>query len=1473
MSGGKSGGGEATLKDYYASFAGIAGWGPAHALVALIVDGKEVWRPGSPVLESVSSNPYTFDVTGYGRVHFYWGKSDQTLTDPVLTTYGDHPPYRRRCLVVFEDFLCGRERESVPDMQVIYWRKPQQTLITGSAADLDAQGQCNPLCAIVERITDPVRGLGKSNSFFNATAWQSLADALYADAANQYLSLDLMTAGSVRNLVEEINGYLDTYFRADDDGLLEVGQFLDGLSFPTGLDTLSEHDLEKGGAIDVDPQPMALNTSLLELKFTDRAKKFEEDSARYENQALQDLTGSDKADTLERPWIRRGGQANKKVAELGAKEARPYSKVSASFRPEQVSALKPGDLVTIDKGSTSWSQICRILTKEADADGGSETRLQLETERMLAPVPGDFDEDELPTESAVPLADINWWHVLQAPNLLADGHYHLTALVGQDHGSWRGAKIYFQDGAAEYDFLGVQSGFAVPLVLHDAYADTEALDDTSGNLLVELPDPAALGFDQLETAPTEDQVTNDEWLVFIIDQTDSQRYEVLTLKSIEAPTAGVYPLHVLRARFGTERLSFVADDYAYIIRRRNLEFWTRTDLQDQAHEALTADREINHKVVPYRQDEELDLSAATAKTLELDPGIPDVPTGLTLTPGILSIQVDWDDPPEAQRSRMFVTYATDAGFTTPTVRDVHWKGPYVLNGLDPTKIYYVKISAVDWEGDQGDYSSALSYYPYNEFGVPDFSAYGKIGGNAQIRMRFYKDENNLSDANKHRIQGRLWHPTDGEYVLPEDNVIESYMWNLASTVYLAYLPGATSMEDLYGAVAYPNPTGENKIMPLQRLGTGWRVLIGDSLDVYNAPTGLDLLLFGKVTRADNAETYFIPLGDTIPQLEFKTLAELKTYDYTDIPAMTPIRTVGRDSADDGLPIKAYYDPAATGTENDATVFTPATGGGRVKRVITGEINILDAGAKTTPGFDNTNIINSCLSLSRRVFVPDGTFEYSGKIDVSDERTLYGVSHGNSVLKANHADAHVSVASNSHFSKIRIDGDDTAEFGLICAFGSGAYVEHIRILGHTEAGLCLDGCQNSTFISLKISNNKRNLVLANDARNNWFLGIQTRWSSPGIASHADNRHIWAGVWAHAKLASPPPYGGQTIMRNMFLGGVFEGEHGNDYAVEFFDGGLAGHSMAFYQTEITSYPNVTALVKVGADFDTAVHFNDCKLEGSYAFDIGAGQTVKANACNYTGGGEEGKYLGDGKLILGVDQTDVGFNMLGYRDSMDDSIYKYGIGNWIVSGTATLAHNATTEVMDVTSPSTTGNSGAKVLPSRLPTIIASYSARVVELKVWIENNLAQRQITGMDAGTDLLTMDTTDWNVIADFSVGDEVIYVAGDSDIGGLTDQQTYYVAYRDATTIKLESTVGGGAIDLTGTLPSGTHYIKFAHPPILLRWITFNDPNFSTRNIGYMLDGLNTFADRLQGDEVGLEMISQKVGGQSWSVGMIKPVIH
>jgi hypothetical protein len=151
----------------------------------LVRDGLDVWqclsehdgtpdkRPPNPTYwarfattRGASANPLVITVLGMGDCYLYWGTDDQVL-DTVgeqLLAQNGHPPYRRQVVLVLVDFLFD-SNGNAPNVQLAMRRKANQTIITGDAAELDSDGQCNPLAAIAEMLCDGVVGIGKEKDF------------------------------------------------------------------------------------------------------------------------------------------------------------------------------------------------------------------------------------------------------------------------------------------------------------------------------------------------------------------------------------------------------------------------------------------------------------------------------------------------------------------------------------------------------------------------------------------------------------------------------------------------------------------------------------------------------------------------------------------------------------------------------------------------------------------------------------------------------------------------------------------------------------------------------------------------------------------------------------------------------------------------------------------------------------------------------------------------------------------------------------------------------------------------------------------------------------------------------------------------------------------------------------------------------------------------------------------------------------
>ena len=235
--GGKGGGGAGGgMNDYFGDIAGVICSGPIDRLCAIMVDGKKVWPDSGAGLDrSGQPNPVQLTITGYGSAWLYWGTDTQTLdaSGEINLAANGHPPYRRQAVLSLQKFLFGREKVSAPSVECIVRRTPVQSIVTGTAALLDADGHANPLAVLAELLTHPVFGLGLPASDFDTASWQATADALLARSSTTYISPVFDRPASARSLVDDLRGYFDGWFRADTAAKIVAGRFLHGEAAPT----------------------------------------------------------------------------------------------------------------------------------------------------------------------------------------------------------------------------------------------------------------------------------------------------------------------------------------------------------------------------------------------------------------------------------------------------------------------------------------------------------------------------------------------------------------------------------------------------------------------------------------------------------------------------------------------------------------------------------------------------------------------------------------------------------------------------------------------------------------------------------------------------------------------------------------------------------------------------------------------------------------------------------------------------------------------------------------------------------------------------------------------------------------------------------------------------------------------------------------------------------------------------------------
>lgn len=573
----KKDGGGGSAKDYYGTIAGLVCAGPVDELSAIIVDGKTVWDGPATRTGPGATNPMQLTVAGYGTVIFYWGTSDQTVNTTLTPSFSSHPPYRRQCWAILKDFLFGRERTSAPNVEFVVRRKPQQSVVTGDAAELDDDHQANPLAVLAEVVTDPVFGLGQVASLLDAPSVQSTADALTAEAARTHLSPVLDRGASFRVAAAELLTYFDGWLRWSATGTVESGRFSHNEAPPafTSATTIDFHDLIE--EIEYDADGLAQTSNETVVRFTDRARAFKDGAARAVSSWNRDVVGEPRVARVEMPFITRAQQAADFAAEAARIAAIPGLSGTLTVRETKATAIRPGDLFLLTHDAVEFSVVCRCVEKTFSAPDAGRVSLRFAAERGIAPVPYQPTPAGLGGPQAVIAERIDLFQIAQVPPALAggDASVRLVVLAARTDPLSVGIAVHMQkdDGAGLFYELGTQIGWAVTGTLAQDYASTlpaagtNPPDDDTETLHVTL-DPATVPADltKISTTQSADAVNDSAMLVWVFRDADPSEFEVMALKAIRIVGGdGFYRLKVRRARFGTSQLSFTTGDRAFII--------------------------------------------------------------------------------------------------------------------------------------------------------------------------------------------------------------------------------------------------------------------------------------------------------------------------------------------------------------------------------------------------------------------------------------------------------------------------------------------------------------------------------------------------------------------------------------------------------------------------------------------------------------------------------------------------------------------------------------------------------------------------------------------------------------------------------------------------------------------------------------------------------------------------------------------
>lgn len=604
-----------SAKNYFGDVAGLVAAGPLHGVIGLLYDDKLIWPAASPwsaktwdansvvahngalwetpgstsaeppaspwvrfirlrSTESPTGQPTQYTAAGFGDFHILWGTDNQALAGDVATVLAGHPPYRRQAGVVLRKFLFGRDRKTPGNASLIYTRVPEQTLITGTAADLDDDFQCNPWCVVAEALTHPVWGLGKPDEDFDADAWQAVANWARDNSDLTYISPLLDRAVGVRALVADLLNYAAGWLRWNSEGVIEAGRWLVNEAAPSFTDatTLDFHDATE--EIEWAAQTFEDVATAAEVVFRDAAAAFKERPATWSNPLTTLLTQRVKARRVQRPFITRASQALAVAMQEDKMFGRRARSGPVTVRAEKAASIRPGDNFLLTHDALSQSIVARCVEKSVKAPPSGEVTIQWEEERGISGTP--FTPTVAARNPAGPPAlarPVNFQFIRLTTELNPDGlTYPLALLCGRTEPTTTRVDIHFKkdEVADSFQLLETVRQFAVAGTL-DASAATGA---TTIDVLIDpaTPDP---DFDDVNVAQTDDEVADDHLLLVVCRLNSPTDFEVCSVEGLSAVGGGVYKAAVLRGRRGTtaggpEALTWPAGTECHLIYRDQL---------------------------------------------------------------------------------------------------------------------------------------------------------------------------------------------------------------------------------------------------------------------------------------------------------------------------------------------------------------------------------------------------------------------------------------------------------------------------------------------------------------------------------------------------------------------------------------------------------------------------------------------------------------------------------------------------------------------------------------------------------------------------------------------------------------------------------------------------------------------------------------------------------------------------------------
>ena len=694
MGSGAKGGGMGQTYNYYGTLAGAVCIGPAEDLIAIILNGQEVWPKGTTwvlgltyddtklyvfdaqtwtcpvalngVVATAANAPgtagwteYTFtrttenyddfsltagDGTYYGVMRFYWGTQAQTVDSLLASTGNDggvkgnlgsgdqHPDYEGLVYVVVRDFLLGQDVQSGPNIEIVTRRKPNQSIITDAAAGI-VDGQANLAAVAAELLTDE-NCLGLPATMVDATTFAAVADFLQTNQAMYNASVLIDASESITSIFDKLVQMFDGYIRFNPTTQkIELGVYQHGV-VPGAYTTLTADSFTKFPKFSAASWQETVSRAT--VRYNSRQINYAQTSVQVDDPRAFFVLGTVREQSLDRPWIARLSQAMIHGRETLRVIGHAQMTGELEVRREIGRTIRAGDYVLVDidlePDTNSIYQFFRVTQRKIPPTG--PITLSVFADNTLAPVP--WNNPTTPVTLAVPsVPALTNWRVLEVPYALSQEVGAVIVLAQRPNNLIVGMAVYIDTNpSGTFSLLGNQNSFAAQATLHANVAAA----DTTLQLTV---DTTQVDANYLTVEYSANDAINDTMLAILVSISGGQvaesgGYGTMEICSVSTQTlisAGQYNLTVLRGRKNTVPTAFAtATTEVWLIPSSMLTFFTANIFdQIRANRLLgLTPNQLQFRFCPFTFVNQLPLASATSEPFQFPLNSASVPS-LTLT--------------------------------------------------------------------------------------------------------------------------------------------------------------------------------------------------------------------------------------------------------------------------------------------------------------------------------------------------------------------------------------------------------------------------------------------------------------------------------------------------------------------------------------------------------------------------------------------------------------------------------------------------------------------------------------------------------------------------------------------------------------------------------------------------------------------------------------------------------------------------